>query len=182
MKTNATLNAKPNIRIEKKVHRGMDTVCLFFEYNPELSREIKKLPNVRWSQTMQCWHIPANTFNLNTFFEALRGVAYIDYSGLKSRNNENKTAPEKQPKQNSKNLKTVLPEGYLEMLEQKRYSENTKKIYLSYMRDFARMFHKYDLEKVTKDQINRYILWLIREKGISDSQQNQRINAIHPVG
>ena len=64
------------------------------------------------------------------------------------------------------------------MLEQKRYSLNTQKIYLSYMCDFASMFRKYDLTKVSKDQINRYILWLIREKNISASQQNQRINAI----
>jgi site-specific recombinase XerD len=39
-------------------------------------------------------------------------------------------------------------------------------------------FHDIPLETITNQQINDYILKLIRTKGISPSQQNQRINAI----
>ncbi len=46
------------------------------------------------------------------------------------------------------------------------------------MRDFVVMFRKQKLSEVSKEQINSYILWLIRKKNISESQQNQRINAI----
>ena len=71
-----------------------------------------------------------------------------------------------------------LPSGYLEKLIQKRYSQNTIKTYTSYMRSFVEEFSDKNLESVTAKEINAYILRLIKTRGISSSQQNQRINAI----
>lgn len=67
---------------------------------------------------------------------------------------------------------------YKELLIQKRYSHNTKKIYCNYFRDFALYFGDKNLEKAPTEQINTYLLELIKTKNISISQQNQRINAI----
>ncbi len=64
------------------------------------------------------------------------------------------------------------------MLEQKRYSESTKATYTNYFSDYARTFNGRNLERVTTEEINQYILNLIRKRNISASQQNQRINAI----
>lgn len=80
--------------------------------------------------------------------------------------------------QQTSDKKPDLPEGYLEKLERKRYSEQTIRTYTSYFRDFASHFRRKDLENITTDEINQYILELIRKKGISHSQQNQSINAI----
>lgn len=71
-----------------------------------------------------------------------------------------------------------LPVDYLEKLKRVRYSDSTIKIYSKYFKDFALYFNNTDLEKITTDQINSYILDLIKSKSISQSQQNQRINAI----
>jgi len=71
-----------------------------------------------------------------------------------------------------------LPSGYLEKLIQKRYSQNTIKTYVSYMSSFMDEFNNRNPGSVTTQEINEYILKLIRTKGISSSQQNQRINAI----
>lgn len=165
------------ITLRKAYHRQQHVILLQFDYDAGLAKRVKQLEGARWSQTRRCWYLPDQLFDLHSFFEAFRDMAYVDYSELKTSTAQTKKEPvikieTPRPK------KVELPEGYLEMLEQKRYSDNTKKIYTSYMRDFATMFRNYDLENVTKDQINRYILWLIREKGISASQQNQRINAI----
>jgi len=165
------------IVLEKARHRDNMVVTLRFDYDQQLIDRVKQEAGARWSQTMGCWYVPEEQFDLHTFFEALKGMAYVDYSGLKTQATEPKKEPNNQI-DNRNTQKVNLPEGYLEMLEQKRYSDNTRKIYISYMRDFATMFRKYDLKNVTKEQINRYILWLIREKKISASQQNQRINAI----
>jgi len=67
---------------------------------------------------------------------------------------------------------------YKELLIQKRYSNNTQKIYCNYFKDFIFYFQDKKLEGVTTEQINAYLLELIRKKDISISQQNQRINAI----
>ena len=163
------------IRLYPFCHRQQDVVVASFEYDASLVNMIKQLPGACWSRTLKSWYFPKNIFNLHLFFETFKEVAYVDYSGLKI---GNPAIEPSSPPPPIKINKVELPKGYLEMLEQKRYSENTKKVYISYMRDFATMFRKFDLPQVTKDQINRYILWLIREKEISPSQQNQRINAI----
>ncbi|MEA2103112.1 MAG: site-specific tyrosine recombinase/integron integrase [Candidatus Cloacimonadota bacterium] len=69
-------------------------------------------------------------------------------------------------------------EQYKNMLTQKRYSENTKKIYSKYFHDFTNYFIDENMEELTRSQINNYLLKLIKSKNISISQQNQRINAI----
>ena len=71
-----------------------------------------------------------------------------------------------------------LPEGYLELLHRKRYSPSTIKTYTAYIIQFVDHFSEQSLESITFDQINAYILELIRCGKISASQQNQRINAI----
>lgn len=67
---------------------------------------------------------------------------------------------------------------YNDLLIQKRYSSNTIKTYCNYFKDFVVFFENKNLDGVTTDQINSYILELIKLKDVSISQHNQRINAI----
>ena len=72
----------------------------------------------------------------------------------------------------------IILKKYNELLIQKRYSENTQRIYCNYFKDFSNHFINENLEELNAEQINKYILNLIQLKNISISQQNQRINAI----
>ncbi len=67
---------------------------------------------------------------------------------------------------------------YRNLLLQKRYSDNTINMYCNYFEDFCKYFNKQDLKEITTNEINNYILNLIKSRQISISQQNQRINAI----
>ena len=69
-------------------------------------------------------------------------------------------------------------EQYRNLLIQQRYSQNTIDIYCNYFKDFCNFFKNSDLLNIKPEQINKYILDLIKIKNISVSQQNQRINAI----
>lgn len=75
-----------------------------------------------------------------------------------------------------------MPEETLKKFEnlliQKRYSVNTRRVYCHYFKDFQTYFRNDKLENISTEQINNYILKLIQTKNISVSQQNQRINAI----
>ncbi|QKG78993.1 site-specific integrase [Tenuifilum thalassicum] len=73
---------------------------------------------------------------------------------------------------------TDVLKQYKDLLIQKRYSPNTERIYCHYFRDFVNYFDGVNIDHLTKEQINSYILRLIRKQQISTSQQNQRINAI----
>lgn len=95
----------------------------------------------------------------------LSQFAEIDYSSLETAANDCIYHPE-------------VPSQYLEKMLRKRYSPNTIKTYMSCMRSFVAEFPDRDLESITTQQINDYILNLIRTRNISSSQQNQRISAI----
>lgn len=127
---------------------------------------------------MGLWYVPGDKFRLSAVFDKLHPFGFIDYSALKSKKEEDKLPVKTDKLKKNTAGRPVLPYGYLDKLERKRYSEQTIRTYTSYFRDFQQHFSSSDLENITFEEINQYILGLIRDKGISHSQQNQRINAI----
>ncbi len=166
----------PVITLANDFHHDTSVVRLCFEKDFALIAKVKTLKGATWSQSQGFWYIAKGDFKLNSVFETMKDVAWVDYSALKS-NTPNEVPKTEKQKPDSK-PQITLPEAYTNLLEQKRYAENTKAIYQSYFADFIRRFDGRDLKEVTKEEINGYILELIREKKISSSQQNQRINAI----
>ena len=111
-------------------------------------------------------YIPAAVFRLPDFYDRYSPHAYIDYSRVYVRHPK--------PKR-----EYTLPKGYLELLEQKRYSPSTVKTYQCL---FQRL---HGISQGTEHRPSEgcrtstsYILYLVNEKKISVSQQNMRINAI----
>ena len=168
------MSSKPNITLTVDFHRGKDIILVKFDYNKELVSHVKRIKEARWSPTKKSWYIKKTEFSLHAFFDVLKSVAYIDYSSVKNKNIIKPILPKKKaPKSEVK-----LPEAYYDMLDQKRYSESTKSTYINYFKDFLRYFKNQNLNDITTEQINQYLLELIRKEKISDSQQNQRINSI----
>lgn len=116
-------------------------------------------------------YIPADGFVLTDFFDRYVGEAFIDYSAIK----ESPPKPKPKPAQPSR---PDLPPGFMEKLRQVRYSDHTVRVYTTYFRDFQEYFEGCDIGRITPEEINGYLVFLINEKGISTCQQNQRINAI----
>ncbi len=164
---------KPKIVLKRELHRDKEVVCIRFDYNTVLIERVKKLEGVRWSRSQKCWYIDKNDFNLSVVFDLLKDVAFVDYSAVINSGSKSKVR-----KQETKKPKVKIPQSYLDTLEQRRYSKNTKITYINYFEDFVRYFQGKDLDSITVEEINSYILVLIRERNISTSQQNQRINAI----
>ncbi|RIH64445.1 integrase [Mariniphaga sediminis] len=105
-------------------------------------------------------------------------MAFINYSAVIQNTHLQPKNDRPKPPKKITNANIVLPKGYLEQLQQKRYSENTVKTYIHYFKNFIANFSDRELSHITKEEINEYILRLINERNISPSQQNQRINAI----
>jgi len=163
----------PTIKIKPFIHRGNQSIGLYFAYDKKIIDIVKSIEGATWSASNKCWYFPKKTFRLKEIFDILKPHAYLDYSAL-----QDNTTIVKQKNKPEKKSKVNIPEAYINLLDQKHYSENTKAIYLSYFGDFIRHFTSRDLSNIEKEEINSYILKLIREKSISASQQNQRINAI----
>jgi len=170
------LTPKPKIILTPGQHRGKAIVAIRFDYNTDIIKKVKTIKGTKWSQSNKFWYVDKDVFNLSVLFETLKDLAYIDYSALKTKQ-VTKTF-HKQKSINTRKTKRDIPAIFLDTLEQKRYSNSTKEIYSSYFEDFVKHFNGKDLNSITPQEINNYIVELIKRYDISTSQQNQRINAI----
>ena len=172
------MTGKPKITLKKGIHRAQDVIRIEFPYNQNIIHLLHKESNAKWSRSMHCWYIPESDFNLGHFFTAFQPLAWIDYKEVKNNSKPLENAKQSCPKILHQKKQVALPKGYLEKLEQERYRDNTIKIYTHYFKDFVAEFSNRELPAITKEEINEYILRLIKENDISPSQQNQRINSI----
>ena len=170
------MNNRPKITLKKGTHKNQAVIRIEFPLNAELTDKLRKQFPAVWSQTMRCWYMAENKFNLGLFFNAFNGTAFIDYSALKIVQKPVYTERIKRDYSHRQSIK--LPKGYIELLKQKRYSESTIKTYSAYFKDFMHYFSEKVLAEVTSEEINSYLLELINKWDISTSEQNQRINAI----
>jgi integrase/recombinase XerD len=167
------LSNKPNITLSNAEHNQTPVVKVVFGYNQSIINKLKETTNAKWSASQKCWFIAREEFNLNTFFENFRELAYIDYTGLKA-NSSPDVAKVAKPDID----KGSIPVGYTEKMEQMRYSKNSVKTYSQCMMQFTGYFIEREIDKLTKNEINEFILYLIKTRNISPSYQNQMINAI----
>ena len=172
------MTPKPQILLSRDLHKKQNVVLIKFSYNRKLIDRLKEFTTAKWSQSKCSWYIPVNEFNLKRFFLRFKDLAYIDYSALKNTYSKQQSSDFRPKVKYDHRKQFEVPDKYLEKLEQKRYSDSTIKSYVAYFKDFMYYFSDKELKKVEKDDINKYILYLIRTQKISASQQNQRINAI----
>ena len=156
---------KQRITLSFAKRNGRNCIAAAYGGDDTLRQNLSREPGA--IMTGDTAYLPAENFVLAEFFDRYVKMAFIDYSAIKE------TAPRKE-----EDKRPPLPEGYLEKLQQVRYSDHTVRVYTSYFRDFQQYFEGRKIETVTPDEINDYLLYLIHEKNISSCQQNQRINAI----
>ena len=153
-----------NIVLHKETRDGADYIRIAYADSGEISSLLAQDTDVDMAGNGSAY-IAADAFKLSDFYDRYSPHAYIDYSRVYVRH----------PKPTRE---YTLPEGYLELLEQKRYSPSTIKTYRAYFSDFMEYHKGRNIDRLKVADINKYILYLVNEKKISVSQQNMRINAI----
>ena len=185
VKIKQTLNSKPQIKLSYAEHDLVSVVRIDYDYNPEINNQIKSKTSARWSSTLNCWCIAREEFHLNHFFESLKGMAFIDYSGLK----KNNTGSIPQPKVNRERVsldknRQLLAEtasqifAFKGWMQQKRYSDNTIKTYIEAIQTFLKYYHQKKTTDITNADLVDFNRDYILGNGYSSSFQNQVINAV----
>lgn len=170
------MTIRPKITLEKGTHRQEEVIFVRFTYHKKLIATLKENTVARWSRGNGCWYFLAGEFNLSEFFEAFKELAFIDYSAIKQKP-RSYTSPTIKLNYAHRKL-IVIPKEYTDKLVWKRYSESTIRTYTAYFKDFMFYFRNEKLEELEEKEINEYLGELIKNYGISPSEQNQRINAI----
>jgi site-specific recombinase XerD len=158
------------IQVEEGFMNNRRRLLLYFAYDKETIAIIRTIPGARWEPGLKCWHISlfAGTLEkLNDRFAGklnfVRRLDTISNSRLNPGSEENKVQ---------------IPIEYLKTLTLKKYSQHTINTYKALFRLFMIYYKDRDITTITDDDIRTYLLYLIENKNVSASYQNQAINAI----
>lgn len=166
-----TKETLPKIILSKIYHKGNHQILIKFSYHEKIVSLLKTIDGCFWSKTHKGWYIRNNPENLKLIFSTFRGIATI---------NSDLIFQKKHPLISNEESDTLIqvPKSYTDLLIRRRYSKSTIKTYSSFFKDFIKFLNKKPLQKVTESDIRKYQDYLVREKKIAISSQNQAINAI----
>jgi integrase/recombinase XerD len=167
------------IKVEKGTHQGESRIFFHFPYHDALNALVKKIPGARWSRNLGCWHIPDTGDDLPDLYRIFDGHAVLDTTLLKKQ-----TRFKPRPAANRRTLtgldnhdRKVMDEFRIWM-EHRRYSRSTIQTYTSAIDVFIRFIKPKTAKEATRDDIIRFTKEYILANHLSNSYQNQAINAI----
>ena len=139
--------------------KGEQLIGLAIPYDQSLIKKARKL-NGRWDSKLRLWlfkHSSAAEAKIKLEFDIKDEIVFGQPPDKKIRK---------------------APKEYLDKLERKRYSPNTIKTYLSLFEQFLNHYPEVSPEKLNDDHVANFQTYLVKEKKVSTSTQNQYINAI----
>lgn len=159
------------VKIEQAIIDGNQRIKLFFDYDPGVISLIKTIPGAYWSPVLKCWHIaviygPEDKLNYR-FSGKLQFIPKetADHPGNIDKADETETG-------------IKVPEEFIKTLKLLGYSQKTLKTYSSMLRLYMQFYSSRQVDELTDEDIREYLLYLVDEKKVSQSYQNQAINAI----
>lgn len=167
--TIAEANTLKALNIQNRILR------IYFVYNRTLIEAIKKIALSRWNSSENCWTVPYNEQNI----EALQQLSQTN--GLKWEY-QLISKTEGLPRQPKHANYLRCPVEYTEKLKELRYSINTLNVYTDLFEEFLNYYPDRNAKDLTEEEIITFLRYLVNDRKISTSYQNQSINAIHPVG
>ena len=161
----------PQLKIVR-YHRGR--LRLLFRFDVELIGLIKTFPMHVWEPETRTWSVPHTETILHELkaFCLARGWTWEYLDDIPS--------GRVRPKQNPDDIPNYrkVPPGFTEKLKVLRYSESTRRTYEACFEEFINFHHTKPPKELTEKDIMAFLRYLVEERGVSTSYQNQAINAI----
>lgn len=153
-------------------------IAIKFGYDDSIRLHLKKLLDIRWSNTYKTFYIKYSPENKIKVYTHLRSInCFIDYSELKMKQPLVSIIPNIQlPKLNEHQEKDL--QKFKKWLQQKRLSENTVNTYVEVTSFFVRYSSLKNTLNYSKRLIESFNYDFIVHSNKSVSYQNQCINGI----
>ena len=147
---------------------------VIFGYIPELSKVLKSIPYHVWDVKNKWWTVPYT----EQFLEEIK--RQIKLLNLTLRYEEQEPQSDKVSRVNPYELANYryCPEDYSMKLVELRYSQKTIKLYTGLFEEFINYYPTYDIKTIDEPMIIKFLRYLVTERKISITYQNQSINAI----
>lgn len=155
-----------------KAHNIQNRIIrIYFVYNRTLIEDIKKMGLSRWNSSENCWTMPYNEQNVEILqkLSQANGLKW-DYQMI--------SKTEGLPRQPKHAAYVRCPKEYIEKLKELRYSINTLNVYTDLFEEFLNYYSAKKAIEISEEEIIAFLRYLVNERKISTSYQNQSINAI----
>jgi integrase/recombinase XerD len=159
------------IEITKGLIEGKERLKLSFPYDREIIGLVKTIPGARWDPGENCWHVSLLAGPVEKLNRKFEGTLVFEEG--KGRQGDGEKG-----RQGEERKKDLVPGEFIKTLTLKNYSHNTIRTYKSMLQEFLVFYRKLDPGKITEEQIRDYLLYLIENRKVSLSYQNQSINSI----
>jgi site-specific recombinase XerD len=165
------------IQLSKGDHDGKTRLLASFPYDKNVVQAIREIPGARWSSSKKVWHFHFSESVVAALRRQVRGNAIIDISGLNFGKMPDLAVETSSPFGITAYNNAALQKFQLWM-EQKRYSEETVRNYLSHLRVFLSHHQPLEFDKITSMEVEKFNHSEIVGKGRSVSYQRGIIGAI----
>jgi len=127
-----------HVKLTEFEHRGHSCFELEFEFNTLLKELIKSIKEIAWSTDRKTFYVSKNKLTLHQLYTQLnkRGI-YVDYSHLKNSIKTKKKASTKRIPRTISDEKKELIRSFVCYLRGLRLSENTIRVYFTFVADFV---------------------------------------------
>ncbi len=146
---------------------------LIFGFHAGMMKVIKTFPYYQWDKRNKWWTIPYTEQFLG---EIKRKASEYEMEIIyQEENSDNKVG--KIPAKDIPNYRTC-PEEYVHKLEERRYSPSTIRAYVPLFEEFLNYFPQKAIDELGEKEVMVFSRYLVTERKVSSSHQNQAINAI----
>ena len=140
-------------------------------YHRSVINDLKQLKLCKWNSTENCWTLPYNEQLLPKLQEiASTYNLQHDYIVV--------SKTEGSPRLPKHENYLRCPIEYIEKLKELRYSSNTINVYTDLFEEFINYYPAKKVSLITEEEIISFLRYLVNDRKISTSYQNQSINAI----
>ncbi len=147
---------------------------LIFGLNKEVIKAVKNIPYAVWNANNKWWSVPF----AEKFLDEIKAAAL--HEKMKVIYEEEQIDKTKKPRITFYDIPNYrpCPESYILKLKELRYSDRTLSSYKGMFEEFVNFYHKFDIDKIDESMITAFMRYLVVERKVSVSYQNQAINAI----
>ena len=178
------------ILIKPLHHRGKEVMGLVFKPNLALNNVVKKIEDVRWSKTNDCWYLPCSRYYYNQLCTAIDKIAKTDTHLLKAYLDQKQGLVEdvnmpihkstvaliQEYPLSEQNLQALIT--YRNLLTVKKYSKMTIKNYCNIFHQLLRLLGEHFIGDFDKNRVQSYMLWLVEARNCSAPTLNTTVNAL----
>jgi len=161
---------KTELLIVNELHRNLK---VYFVYHQAIVDQLKLIGYVRWNAYEHCWEVPMNDKSM----AELKLIAQRNDLQYRYEVNDKQVVKPRIPRSSFVNYRDC-PEEYIAKLKELRYSQNTIDTYKHMFEEFINYYNDTEIDDIADGMIVDFLRYLVNERNISGSYQNQSINSI----